>query len=208
MRWRRFESLAFDRSMDPASLAADPAYQAAQAIINGVNEDPASKNEELAYLAGTPTVEGINQIFGATTPGGTFSLTTGLDEISITTINTADTVRGFFDGGSPASTLTPADLIEGNGNTALRLVVNLNGGNANAPFFEMSGVSTVNVVAADNGWLYMDGATYAMSGRSICPVPITSMSMSKTLTFRAGSTSVSRPERKAPSMCGIASWTV
>jgi hypothetical protein len=51
-------------ALDPASLAADPAYRASKNIIRTVTQDPATKVAPLAYLAGTPTIDGINATFG------------------------------------------------------------------------------------------------------------------------------------------------
>jgi hypothetical protein len=94
--------------MNPASLALDPAYQAAVNILRGVNSDPASNDDELAYLAGNPTIAGINAIFGP--PPGTgsnFILTPGQDILTGTGDN--DT---FF--GTDA-TLNNGDRLDGAG---------------------------------------------------------------------------------------------
>ena len=66
--------------LDPASLAADPAYQASQNIIGSVTEEPASKMPPLNYLTGTPTISGINSAFP---PAPVAKVTIGMASASI-----------------------------------------------------------------------------------------------------------------------------
>lgn len=50
--------------LNPASLAADPAYRASQNIIRSVTEEAASKEPPLAHLAASPSIDSINKAFG------------------------------------------------------------------------------------------------------------------------------------------------
>lgn len=132
---------------------------AARAMLAGVTSDPASilsESQVIAFIQtdiANPGDPILNEI-----PGVTFNLTTGLDDIQVPPGGATDLVKGFFTDVA-GSTLTPADSISGNGATIFKLSVDINGNILDTPFFEMSGVNQLNVVAAGGGTLTMDGST-------------------------------------------------
>lgn len=88
--------------------------------------------------------------------GATIILTTGLDEVNITTANTVDRVNGYYANGG-TDTFNAGDTINGNGLTVVRLVVDENG---YVPYVEMSGVDKLNIVAAAALNISMDANNY------------------------------------------------
>lgn len=106
-------------------------------------------NGAIAHFVKFGEAEG-RQSPGITT-GETYTLTTGVDSIKITTANTVDTINGVVDGTTTAnSTFSVGDLIEGNGKTVLRLAVADDGA---AQFATVKNVDQVNLVAGVSGGL-------------------------------------------------------
>ncbi|MGF6613081.1 hypothetical protein OKW45_008069 [Paraburkholderia sp. WSM4175] len=113
--------------LDPASLANDPAYQASQAILNNVTADPATVTAANTYLSsGTPTSAGIIATFGGNVATSTFTLTTGVDNLT----GVAGDNNVFYAvldaaNSTPSYTLNAGDVINGGtgSNNTLDIVV-------------------------------------------------------------------------------------
>ncbi|MFZ2628747.1 MAG: DUF4214 domain-containing protein, partial [Rugosibacter sp.] len=88
---------------------------------------------------------------GSTLPGTTYPLTSAVDNIHITTLNTADTVSGTVDGNTgngDGSTFSPGDTIQGNGNTTLKLALTEGG---TAAFASVKDIATIDLLAGAAG---------------------------------------------------------
>lgn len=121
----------------------------ATAILVGVTDDHATVDAAIASLS-APVI------------GDTLYLTAGVDDITIATANTADTIKGLVDGDSDGdtsgSTFTALDNIQGNGHTVLQLAV-VESGNA-APVTTLNDVKTIDLVAGGAGWVNINAADW------------------------------------------------
>jgi hypothetical protein len=122
--------------------------------------------------------------------GQTFTLTTGVDSINITTANTVDTVNGVVDGTTPANgTFSAGDTIDGNGKTILRLVVADDG---NAPFTTLKDIDQVNVIAGVTGTLNVNAFDWSnigsvnLAGGTGLEVNVNNLADGVDLSVRAG----------------------
>lgn len=109
--------------------------EGATAILVGVTDDPATVDEAIASLS-APVI------------GDTLFLTAAVDDITIATANTADTIKGLVDGDSTdgnQSTFTALDTIQGNGHTVLQLAV-VDSGPA-APITTLNDIKTIDLVS-------------------------------------------------------------
>ncbi len=136
---------------DLASLEADPAYQASQAILAGVTNDDASVIAAFGLIttASTqPDPVGYINDNALSPPGNTFTLTTDVDTVSASSPNAGDIVKGVIDGDADldtgGSTYTHGDTVNGNGNTVVQLVVAEGG---NAAIASLNNIHDVNVIA-------------------------------------------------------------
>lgn len=146
-------------------------------------------------LAGLDTAVATATSAGTSIPGATFNLTTGIDEVTITTTNTVDTVKGYWEGKVGTDTFSVADVITGNGLTNLQLVV---GASGTAPYVEMTGVDKLSIVAATTASFDMDASSYgsdistiALSGADNFDLDVTNLTVKGQLelTTAAGSDS-------------------
>ena len=136
---------------DPNSLASllqDPAYNASKAIISGVTEDDATMTAPNAYLNGAPTLTGIITTFGGgvVTPGQTFTLTKGLDNVPGTAGN--DTIIGTYDGAA-TGTFSVVDSITGGAGTDTLNITASDDAVVTLPAASVSGVEVINVRNVD-----------------------------------------------------------
>lgn len=98
-------------------------------------------------------------------------LTETVDYVNIPATNTFDTIYGVVDGedggglwpGDDESTFTAGDLIEGNGNTNLRLVVTETGEDG-IDFATVKDVREINFIAGDSGYMWGNAADWSNIG--------------------------------------------
>jgi hypothetical protein len=176
---------ALDTSAEIIGYAGDDAAQAARDFLATVTSDPATLTAALA---------GVDAAVAAVTNGGvisgeTVNLTTGLDDLAFSALNTADIVKGYFDGGA-GDTLTVADTIVGNGHTVLEVAVDAGGGSLAAPYFAGSGIEGLHVIAAGSGWATFDATNIgtalsdiSLSGTDGLEVCVTSMDATGDVTL-------------------------
>jgi hypothetical protein len=168
---------ALDTSSEIIGYAGDDAAQAARDWLATVTADPATLTAALAGV--DAAVEGATN--GGIIAGETVSLTTGLDDLTFSAPRTADTVKGYFDGGT-SDTLTVADTITGNGHTILEVAVDAGGGAIAAPYFAGSGIEKLHVISAGGGSATFDATNIgtalsdiSLSGADGLEVCVTSM---------------------------------
>lgn len=114
----------------------------ATAILVGITDDHATVDAALASLS-APEI------------GDTLFLTDGVDDITIATANTADTIKGIVngdsDGETSGSTFTALDSIQGNGHTVVELATT-ESGNA-APATTLNDIKTIELISAGASWV-------------------------------------------------------
>jgi len=174
-----------------ASFDAATAAEAREIIV-GVTDDDATvvdaNNQTDDYFGG-----------GGSIPGETITLTTGSDEVTITTDNTLDTVKGYidYDGTDDNSTLTTMDTIDGNGNTVLKVsVVDVDNSTYEFPYIEASGVNELWIVdAVGSGTLTVDASvlgsdlsTITFSGKGGLDLSVTGVDVTGDLTVSVNAT--------------------
>ena len=170
--------------------AATYDQQDAQDCLIGVTGDSATVDQAIAAIdAGHPGVW----------EGQTFTLTTGLDEITVASTVTVDTVKGVvdYDGTDDNSTLSTLDTINGNGMTVLQIAVaDINSASYTADYVELSGVDKLDIKdAAGAGRLILDASSYGtdisditLSGAGGMDLSVTDMDVTGSLTISAQST--------------------
>jgi hypothetical protein len=155
---------AFTNALDTAAEAlaysgADANAEAA-AWLSGVTDD-ASLAAAVAPAALDAAVA-VVVVAGGTLPGDIFTLSTGVDNLKITTANTVDTINGVIDGTTQAnSTLSVGDVVEGNGKTIMRLAVTDDG---TAAFATVKNIDQINVVAGATGTLNINAIDWTGIG--------------------------------------------
>jgi hypothetical protein len=134
---------------DPASVAQDPAYVASKAILSGVTADPATAAAAEAYLGSTPTP--TNSSIIATYGGTTYTLTTGVDNITLTgnnnVVNATDEQTVL---GTSEATWTALDSITGTGTGNTFNIVTAESVSVPAGA-TVSGIQTLNVIESSTG---------------------------------------------------------
>ncbi|MDD5319225.1 MAG: DUF4214 domain-containing protein [Methylococcales bacterium] len=151
---------------DLASLEADPAYQASQAILAGVTNDDASVIAALGLISTAstqPDPVGYINDNALSPPGNTFALTHNTDTINASSTNSADLVSGVIDGtdttgSTGGSTYTNNDTVNGNGHTTVELVVAATG---TAAIANLNNVADVNLVAGVAGPININGVNWS-----------------------------------------------
>jgi len=134
-----------------ASLQNDPAYLASHAILNGVTADASSVTAAETYLAGSPTNAGIITQFGngASVPGNTYTLTTGVDNINAA--GGGAVINGVVGTGGVATgandTVNPLDSIKATGANNTLNIVDQYIGSEMIPTITVSGVQAANIAA-------------------------------------------------------------
>ncbi len=147
---------------DLASLLLDPAYLASLEILVAVSNDDASvlAAEQLidtAFAQPDPTTYIL-----ANAPGATFTLTTGVDTVTASSLAVPDIVNGVVDPTTPAnSTYTDGDTVNGNGSTIVDLTVASAGAAAVA---SLSNIANVNIVAGAAGSVTFSAAQWSGIG--------------------------------------------
>ena len=149
-----------------ASLNQDPAYVAAQAILNGVTNDPATAvaaNNLIDTAAtksnpATPANESANYIIanapdGPVIPGQNLNYTTAIDHL--VGGGGDDTFTGTIDGTLTGDTLQTGDTADGNGGNDT-VAVTISGAGAVLTGINTTEIETIKVQAltAHNKWLH------------------------------------------------------
>lgn len=172
---------------DPAGLTSQALYNNKVAVAQWYGEQNGAIAGATTILAGVTadpaTVTAA--MSGSVTSGQTLNLTTDADTVEITTANTVDIVKGYWEGTAGSDTFSVADAINGNGQTELRLVV---AGNGAAPYVEMSGIDKLSIIAADSVSFDMNASTYgsavseiALSGADFFDLDVMNLSVEGSL---------------------------
>lgn len=113
--------------------------------------------------ADTTDLEAAAAVITGVNGGSTFTLTSSVDALKITTANTVDTINGVVDGTTAAnSTFSIGDTIEGNGKTVLRLAVADSG---TAAFATVKNIGDIQLVAGDTGTIDFNAVDWTGVGR-------------------------------------------